>query len=90
MSGYLNANVNVNADDFLSLSGKLCSFIKYKFHKKEPDAESSFGELVEMYSKDNDFLNQLEYIKTSLEEIDEVMEDINFIGNIATSFPLKT
>lgn len=78
MSGYLNANVNVNADDFLSLFRKLYNFIKDKFHKKEPDEELSFEELVEMYSKDNDFLNKLDYIKTSLEEIDELMEDVNF------------
>lgn len=78
MSGYINANVNVNADDFLSLFRKLYNFIKDKFHKKEPDEELSFEELVEMYSKDNDFLNKLDYIKTSLEEIDELMEDVNF------------
>ena len=81
MSGYINANVNVNADDFLSLFRKLYNFIKDKFHKKEPDEELSFEELVEMYSKDNDFLNKLDYIKTSLEEIDELMEDVNFTYN---------
>lgn len=78
MSGYINANVNVNADDFLSLFKKLYNFIKDKFHKKEPYEELSFEELVDMYSKDNDFLNKLDYIKTSLEEIDELMEDVNF------------
>lgn len=78
MSGYIHANVDVNTDDFLSLFRNLYNFINNKFHKKEHDEELSFEELVEMYSKGNDFLNKLDYIKISLEEIDEVMEDVNF------------
>ena len=54
------------------------NFIKDKFHKEELDEELSFEDLVEMYSKDNDFLNKLDFIKTSLDEIDELIEDVNF------------
>ena len=78
MSGYINTNCDVNAENFLSLFRKLYNFIKDKIYKKVPDDELSFEKLVEMYSYDNTFLNKLEYIKTSLEEIEELMEDVNF------------
>lgn len=78
MSGYINVNSDVNVENFLSLFRKLYNFIKEKFHKNEPSEELSFDELVEMYSNDKDFLSKLEYIKISLAEIDELMEDVNF------------
>ena len=78
MSGYINANSNLNADNFLSLFRKLYNFIKEKFHKNEQSEELSFEEIVEIYSNDKCFLSNLEYIKNSLAEIDELMEDVNF------------
>lgn len=80
MTGYINANakINMDADDFLALFKSLYCFIKEKLHKKEHDEEMSFDELVELYSHDEEFLNELEYIKTSLNDIDELMEEIQF------------
>lgn len=76
MSEYINANLSM--DDFLTLFKKLYYFIKDKLDRTGYDKELSFDELVEIYSKDKHFLNQLDYIKTLLAEIDELMEDITF------------
>ena len=77
MSGYINSKNNLNETDFLSLFKKLYYFIKDKIYPK-PNEELSFDELAEVYSNDKNFLNKLDYIKNLLDDIDELMEDINF------------
>ena len=78
MSGYINVNSDVNIENFLSLFRKLYDFIKNKFGNTESDNRMSFEELVEIYSNDNDFLNKLEYIKTSLYDIAVLMRHLTF------------
>lgn len=78
MSGYINANSNLNADDFLSLFKKLYSFIKDIFTKNQASKDLSFDNLVEIYSNDKEFLKYLKFIKTSLDDIGELIEDIDF------------
>ena len=38
----------------------------------------SFEEFISRYSKDIEFLNYLKYVKSSLNEISDIMEQINF------------
>ena len=76
MSGYINNTLTLDSNDFLNLFKRLYHFIKDKFHPKIE--ELSFDELVEIYAADKEFLAKLEYIKSLLDEIDELMEDINF------------
>lgn len=78
MSGYINANSNVNIDACLNLFKRLYYYVKDKFSKKEDNEELSFEELVEIYSKDEEFLNYVDYINSSLDNIAESMEEINF------------
>ena len=77
MSGYINSTNNLNEADFLSLFKKLYNFIKDKIYPK-PNEELTLEELVEICSKDKNFLNKLKYIKTLLDDIDELMKDIDF------------
>ena len=63
MSGYINANSNLNADNFLSLFKKIYYFIKDIFTKNQNPKELSFDELVDVYSNDKEFLNYLKFIK---------------------------
>ena len=78
MSGYINANSEINAEDFLSLFRKLYDFITDKFSKKDSNKELSFKELVEIYSNDNEFLYNLNYIKTLLDDIAMSMRNLTF------------
>ena len=81
MSGYVNNNADLNTDDFLSLFKRLYYLIKDKFCQYTKE-ELSFEELVVMYSNDKNFLANLNYIKSLLEDINEIMEDINFTYDI--------
>ena len=75
MSGYINNTNNLNETDFLSLFKKLYYLIKDQIYPK-PNDELSFEEVVEIYSNDKNFLKKLEYIKSLLDDIDELMEGI--------------
>lgn len=78
MSVYINANANVSVDDFLALFKNLYHYIKGNLIKKESCEELSFEELVEKYSNDKDFLDFLDYIKTSLNDIAKLMRNLSF------------
>ncbi len=78
MSININANEDLELDDFLSLFKKLYYFIKNKLTKDESTNELSFDELVEMYSNDKDFLSKLKYIKVSLNDIVLSMRNLSF------------
>lgn len=79
MSGFINANANVNAGDFLSLFKKLYYFLENKLIKIESREELSFDELVDIYSNDKVFLSGLEYVKTSLNDIALSMRNLTFV-----------
>ena len=76
MSGYVNNSINLNGNEFSSLFKRLYHFIKDKF-QKETD-ELTFEELVETYSNDKNFLDYLDCIKTSLNNIAEIMRNLKF------------
>ena len=76
MSGYATVNVNNNIiDDFLDIFKKFYNSVKGKFTKNE---EISFEEFINRYSEDKEFLDYLDFVKISLNEISDVMEQINF------------
>ena len=77
MSGYINSTNNLNESDLLSLFKKLYHLIKDKIYPK-PTEELTLEELVEIYSNDKNFLNRLDHIKSLLDDIDELMEYIDF------------
>ena len=77
MSEYINSTNNPNEEDFLIPFKKLYHFIKDKIYPK-PTEELTLEELIEICSKDKNFLNKLKYIKTLLDDIDELMKDIDF------------
>lgn len=76
MSGYATVNGNNNIiDDFLDIFKKFYHSVKNKFTKNDG---MSLDEFINKYSGDDEFLNDLESIKSSLNEISEMMEQINF------------
>ena len=76
MSGYATVNGNNNIiDDFLDIFKKFYQSVKDKFTKNE---ELSLDEFINKYSEDKEFLKDLEFIKSSLNEISEMMEQISF------------
>ena len=78
MSININDNVDLELDDFLSFFKRLYKFIKDELQKNKPKEELTFEELVDLYSNDKNFLSQLDYIKSLLDDIDELLENINF------------
>lgn len=76
MSGYVTVNGNTNfMDDFLYIFKKFYHYVK---DKSTGNDEMPLEEFINKYSEDNKFLNDLESIKSSLNEISEMMEQINF------------
>ena len=76
MSGYATVNGNNNIlDDFLDIFKEFYNSVKDKFTRND---EMSLDEFINKYSEDEKFLNDLESIKSSLNEISEMMEQINF------------
>ena len=76
MSGYVTVNGNTNfIDDFLDIFKEFYNSVKDKFTRND---EMPLDEFINKYSKDKKFLNDLESIKSSLNEISEMMEQINF------------
>lgn len=76
MSGYAAVNGNNNfIDDFLDIFKEFYNSVKDKFTRND---EMSLDEFINKYSDDEKFLNDLEFIKSSLNEISEMMEQINF------------
>ncbi|WP_458403270.1 hypothetical protein [Methanobrevibacter sp.] len=76
MSGYATVNGNTNfIDDFLDIFKEFYNSVKDKFVRND---EMPLDEFINKYSEDNKFLNDLESIKSSLNEISEMMEQINF------------
>ena len=76
MSGYATVSGNTNVlDDFLDIFKKFYNSVKDKFTRND---EMPLDEFINKYSKDKKFLNDLESIKSSLNEISEMMEKINF------------
>ena len=76
MSGYATVNGNNNIiDDFFDILKKFYHSVKDKITKND---EMSLDEFIDKYSEDKEFLNDLEYIKSSLNEISEIIEQINF------------
>ena len=73
MSGY-NENNNV-IGDFSDIFKKFYHCVKYKFRITDG---MSLDEFINRYSNDNEFLNDLESVKYSLNEISEIMDEINF------------
>lgn len=75
MSEYVvNENRNI-IDDFLDIFKKFYYSVKYKFSK---DDGMSLDEFINKYSEDDEFLNYIDYIKSSLNEISEMITQINF------------
>lgn len=75
MSGYTTVNGNNKIiDDFLDIFKKFYNSVKDKFTKND---EMSLEEFIDIYSEDKEFLDYLDYIKSSLNEISNVMEQIN-------------
>ena len=76
MSGYTTVNGNTNfIDDFLDIFKEFYNSVKDKFTRND---EMPLDEFINKYSEDKKFLNDLESIKSSLNEISEMMEQINF------------
>ena len=76
MSGYVTVNGNTNfIDDFLDIFKEFYNSVKDKFTRND---EMPLDEFINKYSEDKKFLNDLESIKSSLNEISEMMEQINF------------
>ena len=76
MSGYATVNGNTNfIDDFLDIFKEFYNSVKDKFTRND---EMPLDEFINKYSEDEKFLNDLESIKSSLNEISNVMEQINF------------
>ena len=76
MSGYATVNGNNNViDDFLDIFKKFYNSVKDKFTKND---EMSLEEFINIYSEDEEFLAYLDFVKSSLKEISDVMEQINF------------
>ena len=76
MSGYATVNGNNNIiDDFLDIFKEFYNSVKDKFTRND---EMPLDEFINKYSDDKKFLNDLESIKSSLNEISEMMEQINF------------
>lgn len=76
MSGYATVNGNTNfIDDFLDIFKEFYNSVKDKFTRND---EMPLDEFINKYSDDKKFLNDLESIKSSLNEISEMMEQINF------------
>ena len=76
MSGYTAVNGNNNImDDFLDIFKKFYHSVKDKFTKND---EMSLEGFINKYSDDKEFLNDLKFIKYSLNEISEMMGQINF------------
>ena len=76
MSGYATVNGNTNfIDDFLDIFKEFYNSVKDKFTRND---EMPLDEFINKYSEDKKFLNDLESIKSSLNEISEMMEQINF------------
>ena len=76
MSGYATVNGNNNIiDDFLDIFKKFYNSVKDKFTKND---EMSLEEFINIYSEDEEFLAYLDFVKSSLKEISDVMEQINF------------
>ena len=76
MSGYATVNGNTNfIDDFLDIFKEFYNSVKDKFTRND---EMPLDEFINKYSDDKKFLNDLESIKSSLNEISEMMEKINF------------
>lgn len=71
-AGYVNNNI---MDDFSDILKKFYNSLKDKSAKLD---EMSFEEFISRYSKDIEFLNYLKYVKSSLNEISDIMEQINF------------
>ena len=76
MSGYATVNGNNNfIDDFSDIFKEFYNYVKDKFTRND---EMHLEEFINKYSEDKKFLNDLESIKSSLNEISEMMEQINF------------
>ena len=76
MSGYATVNGNNNIiDDFLDIFKKFYQSVKNRLTKND---EMSFEEFINIYSEDKEFLDYLDFVKFSLNEISNVMEQINF------------
>ena len=76
MSGYVTVNGNNNViDDFLDIFKKFYQSVKNRLTKND---EMSFEEFINIYSEDKEFLDYLDFVKFSLNEISNVMEQINF------------
>lgn len=76
MSGYTTVNRNNNIiDDFLDIFKKFYNSVKNRFIKND---EMSLDEFINKYSEDKEFFDYLEFVKYSLNEISNVMEQINF------------
>lgn len=76
MSGYATVNGNTNfIDDFLDIFKEFYNSVKDKFTRND---EMPLDEFINKYSENEKFLNDLESIKSSLNEISEMMEQINF------------
>lgn len=77
MSGYATLNVNSNniIDDFLYIFKKFYNSVKDKITKND---DMSLEDFINRYSEDKDFLNYLESVKLSLNEISDIMGQIHF------------
>lgn len=76
MSGYATVNGNNNIiDDFLDIFKKFYNSVKDKFTRND---EMPLDEFINKYSEDKEFLDYLDFVKFSLNEISNVMEQINF------------
>jgi hypothetical protein len=76
MSGYATVNGNNNViDDFLDIFKKFYNSVKNRFTKND---EMSLEEFINVYSEDKEFLDYLDFVKVSLNEISNVMEQIDF------------
>ena len=76
MSGYVTVNGNNNViDDLSDIFKEFYNSVKNGFAKND---EMSLEEFIKIYSEDKEFLDYLDFVKFSLNEISNVMEQINF------------
>lgn len=67
----------INLDNLNEIYRKICEI----FSNVKPHMELSINELVQLYSSDKDFLNDMNYIGESLSEIAKILVSIDILEN---------